>query len=261
MLDVPSSAKSPQQMFGAVAKGIWAKEEGIPREDLIVVSVMPCLAKKYECSRDEFKVDNNPDVDYSITTRELAKLLKQANIDIMSLEDKEFDNPLGASSGAADIFGRTGGVIEAATRTAYEWITGEELKSVDFVELRGFSGFRSATVKIGDFDLKIGIAHGLGEARKMLDKIRNGEADYHAIEIMACKGGCVGGGGQPYHHGNFDIVVKRAQGLQNIDSHKELRKSHENKYVQSIYEKYLKEPMSHEAHLLLHTKYFAKHKV
>ncbi len=261
MLDIPSSAKSPQQMFGAIAKGIWAPKEGIPREDLIVVSIMPCLAKKYEASREEFKVDNNPDVDYSITTRELAKLLKQANIDLMNLEDGEYDNPLGESSGAADIFGRTGGVIEAATRTAYEWMTGKTLESVDFEVLRGFEGFRSATVKVGEFDLKIGIAHGLGEARKMLDKIKDGEADYHAIEIMACKGGCVGGGGQPYHHGDFSIVTRRAEGLQNIDDHKTLRKSHENKYVQSIYDNYLDKPLSHKAHELLHTKYFAKHKI
>jgi len=261
MLDVPSSAKSPQQMFGAVAKGIWAKEEGIAREDLIVVSVMPCLAKKYESSRDEFKVDGNPDVDYSISTRELANLLKQANIDLNILDDSEFDNPLGEYTGAAVIFGRTGGVIEAATRTAYEWMTGETLESVDFEALRGFEGFRSATVKVGDFDLNIGIAHGLGEARKMLDMIRAGEANYHAIEIMACKGGCVGGGGQPYHHGDFSVVTKRAEGLQSIDDNKTLRKSHENKFVQSIYENHLEKPMSHKAHELLHTKYFPKHKI
>ncbi|MCK5780562.1 MAG: [FeFe] hydrogenase, group A [Psychrilyobacter sp.] len=261
MLDIPSSAKSPQQMFGAIAKGIWAPEEGIAREDLIVVSIMPCLAKKYEASRDEFKVDGNPDVDYSISTRELAKLFKQANIDLMNLPDEEYDNPLGESSGAAVIFGRTGGVIEAATRTAYEWMTGETLESVDFKALRGFDGFRSATVKVGDFDLKIGIAHGLGEARKMLDKIKAGEADYHAIEIMACKGGCVGGGGQPYHHGDFSVVTRRAAGLQGIDDNKTMRKSHENPYVQSIYDNHLEKPMSHKAHELLHTKYFAKHKI
>jgi NADP-reducing hydrogenase subunit HndD len=261
MLDIPSSAKSPQQIFGAIAKGIWAKEEGIAREDLIVVSVMPCLAKKYEASRDEFKVDANPDVDYSITTRELAKLLKQANIDLMSLEASEFDNPLGEYTGAGVIFGRTGGVIEAATRTAYEWITGETLKEVDFKALRGFEGIRSATIKVGDFDLKIGIAHGLGDARKMLDMIRAGEADYHAIEIMACKGGCVGGGGQPYLHGDFSVVTKRAEGLQNIDNNKAIRKSHENPYIKELYEKHLDKPMSHKAHKLLHTKYFPKHKI
>lgn len=261
MLDIPSSAKSPQQIFGAIAKGIWAKEEGIAREDLIVVSVMPCLAKKYESSRDEFKVDGNPDVDYSITTRELAKLLKQANIDLMSLEASEFDNPLGEYTGAGVIFGRTGGVIEAATRTAYEWITGETLEEVDFKALRGFEGIRSATVKIGDFDLKIGIAHGLGEARKMLDMIKVGEADYHAIEIMACKGGCVGGGGQPYHHGDFSVVTKRAEGLQSIDNNKAIRKSHENPYIKELYTKHLDKPMSHKAHKLLHTKYFSKHKI
>jgi NADH-quinone oxidoreductase subunit G/NADP-reducing hydrogenase subunit HndD len=258
MLDVPSTAKSPQQMFGAVAKEIWAPEEGIKREDLVVVSVMPCLAKKYEVSRDEFSVDGNPDVDISISTRELAKLLKQANIDLSKLEDGEFDNPLGASTGAADIFGRTGGVIEAATRTVYEMVTGETLEAVEFEALRGWEGFRAADVKVGDLDLRIGIAHGLGEARKMLDKIRAGEENFHAIEIMACKGGCIGGGGQPFHHGDESVLKKRTEGINAIDGGKELRKSHENPFIKEIYEKHLGEPMSHKAHHLLHTKYFAR---
>lgn len=267
MLDVPSTAKSPQQMFGAVAKGIWAKEEGIDRKDLIVVSVMPCLAKKYESSRDEFKVDGNPDVDYSISTRELAKLLKQANINLAQLEKSTWDNPMGASSGAADIFGRTGGVIEAATRTAYEVITGTSLENVDFEQLRGMEGIRIAEVSIPGLDEKlgskfrIGIAHGLGAARELLDKIRSGEETLHAIEIMACKGGCVGGGGQPYHHGDFSIIEKRTAGIQAIDSGKALRKSHENPYIKELYAKHLGEPNSHKAHHLLHTKYFPKQKV
>ncbi len=267
MLDVPSSAKSPQQMFGAVAKGIWAKEEGISRKDLVVVSVMPCLAKKYEASRDEFKVDDNPDVDYSISTRELARLLKQANIELDKLENTTFDNPLGASTGAADIFGRTGGVIEAATRTAYEWITGETLEKVDFEALRGLEGIRIAEVSVPGLDeklgspLRIGIAHGLGAARELLDKIRAGEEALHAIEIMACKGGCIGGGGQPYHNGNFKVIEKRFEGIQAIDTNKKLRKSHENPYIKELYEKHLEKPMSHKAHDLLHTKYFPKHKV
>ncbi len=267
MLDVPSSAKSPQQMFGAVAKGIWAKEQGIDRKDLIVVSVMPCLAKKYESSRDEFKVDGNPDVDYSISTRELAKLLKQANINLPALEKSTWDNPLGASTGAADIFGRTGGVIEAATRTAYEWITNTTLENVDFVQLRGMEGIRVAEVSIPGLDEKlgskfrIGIAHGLGSARELLDKIRSGEETLHAIEIMACKGGCVGGGGQPFHHGDFNVIKKRFEGIQAIDSGKALRKSHDNPYIKELYEKHLGKPNSHEAHHLLHTKYFPKHKV
>lgn len=267
MLDVPSSAKSPQQMFGAVAKGIWAKEEGIDRKDLIVVSVMPCLAKKYESSRDEFKVDGNPDVDYSISTRELAKLLKQANINLPTLEESEMDNPLGGYTGAAVIFGRTGGVIEAATRTAYEWITNDTLGNVDFEQLRGMEGIRVAEVSIPGLDEKlgskfrIGIAHGLGAARELLDKIRAGEETLHAIEIMACKGGCVGGGGQPYHHGDFNIIKKRTAGIQAIDSNKDIRKSHENPYIKELYAKHLGKPNSHLAHELLHTKYFPKHKI
>ncbi|MBZ4683517.1 MAG: NADP-reducing hydrogenase subunit HndD [Fusobacteriaceae bacterium] len=261
MLDVPSSAKSPQQMFGAVAKNIWAKEEGINREDLVVVSVMPCLAKKYEAGREEFSKDGNPDVDISISTRELAKLLKQANIDLKKLPKSKFDAPLGDYTGAGVIFGRTGGVIEAATRTAYEWVTGETLENVDFEALRGYEGCRVATVKVGDLDLRIGIAHGLGEARSLLEKVRAGEEKLHAIEIMACKGGCVGGGGQPYHNGNFEIIKKRTEALNTIDENCEIRKSHENPYVKAIYEKHLEKPMSHKAHELLHTKYFPKHKI
>ena len=267
MLDVPSSAKSPQQMFGAVAKGIWAKEQGLDRKDLIVVSVMPCLAKKYESSRDEFKVDGNPDVDYSISTRELAKLIKQANINLPTLEKGTMDNPLGDYTGAAVIFGRTGGVIEAATRTAYEWITNTTLENVDFVQLRGMEGIRVAEVSIPGLDEKlgskfrIGIAHGLGSARELLDKIRSGEETLHAIEIMACKGGCVGGGGQPYHHGDFSIIKKRTEGIQAIDSNKDIRKSHENPYIKELYAKHLGKPNSHLAHELLHTKYFPKHKI
>lgn len=268
MLDVPSTAKSPQQMFGAIAKNVWAKEEGIDKKDLIVVSIMPCLAKKYEASREEFAdKDGNPDVDYSISTRELAKLIKQANINFNGLDDEEVDNPLGSYTGAGVIFGRTGGVIEAATRTAYEWITGDTLESVDFNVLRGMESVRVAEVSIPGLDEKlgskfrIGIAHGLGSARELLDKIRSGEETVHAIEIMACKGGCVGGGGQPYHHGDFGVIVKRAAGLTSIDEGKELRKSHENPYIKELYEKHLGKPMSHKAHDLLHTEYFPKHKM
>ena len=172
MLDIPSTAKSPQQMFSAVAKNIWTKELGIAREDLVVVSIMPCLAKKYEIARDEFSVDGNRDTDISISTRELVHMIREANLDLATLPDSDFDKPYGDYTGAAVIFGRTGGVIEAATRTAYEWITGDTLDNVDFESLRGFDGFRSATVKIGDLDLRIGIAHGLGDARKMLDRIK-----------------------------------------------------------------------------------------
>ncbi|WP_321328241.1 NADH-dependent [FeFe] hydrogenase, group A6 [uncultured Ilyobacter sp.] len=263
MLDIPSTAKSPQQMFSAIAKEFWAKEMGIKREDLIVVSVMPCLAKKYEASREEFSKDGNPDTDISISTRELASLINQSGISFNMLQDEEFDKPFGMSSGAANIFGRTGGVIEAATRTAYEWITGEELKNVDFKQLRGLEGSRVAEVpelQIDGAPLRIGIAHGLGAARELLEKVKNKEEVLHAIEIMACKGGCIGGGGQPYHHGKFNVIKKRFNGIQAIDSGKKIRKSHENPYIKELYEKFLGEPMGEKAHKLLHTKYFSRKK-
>ena len=261
LLDVPSSAKSPQQMFGAIAKSYFAEKIGVPRDKMVVVSVMPCLAKKYEVSRDEFKVDGNPDVDMSISTRELARLIKQANIDFATLPDEEFDNPMGESTGAGVLFGTTGGVIEAAVRTAYEWATNSELGNVNFEQLRGLEGIRSATVKVGDNELKIGIAHGLGNARELLDRINSGKESFHAIEIMACPGGCIGGGGQPFHHGNMATLKKRAGAIYREDEAKVIRKSHENPFIKELYANYLEKPMSHKAHHLLHTKYFKKHKV
>lgn len=262
LLDVPSSAKSPQQMFGSIAKSYYAEKLGIPREKMVVVSVMPCLAKKYESSREEFTVDGNPDVDVSISTRELAHLIKKANIDFNNLEDEEFDMPLGESTGAAVIFGATGGVIEAATRTAYELFTGKELDKVDFEQLRGMDGVRVATVKMGDLDLNIGIAHGLGNARALLEEVKSGNPrNLHAIEIMACPGGCVGGGGQPYHHGNMEIIKKRAEAIYREDAGKPIRKSHENPAIKELYETYLGHPMSEKAHALLHTSYTPKDRV
>ena len=261
LLDVPSSAKSPMQMFSAVAKNIYTKELGIDRKDLVVVSVMPCLAKKYEADREEFSKDGNYDTDIVITTRELARLIKYANINFQALEDDDFDKPLGESTGAGVIFGRTGGVIEAALRTAADWYTGESLEKIDYKEVRGLEGVRSADVKVGDLDLKIGIAHGLGEARKLLNEIRAGKSQYHAIEIMACKGGCIGGGGQPYHHGDTEILKKRISVINSEDTSKTLRKSHENPYIKRLYEAYFDKPMSHNAHELLHTRYFEKNKI
>lgn len=261
MLDIPSSAKSPMQMFSSVAKNIFTKELGIDRKDLVVVSIMPCLAKKYEAGRDEFSKDGNPDTDIVLSTRELARLIKQANINFHILKDEDFDHPLGESTGAGVIFGRTGGVIEAALRTAADWYTDSSLENVDYEAVRGFEGVRSADVKVGDLDLKIGIAHGLGEARKLLEQIRAGESHYHAIEIMACKGGCVGGGGQPYHHGNTGTLRKRAAAINAEDASKTIRKSHENPYIKKLYDEHLDKPMSHKAHELLHTKYFKKHKI
>ena len=258
MLDVPSTAKSPMQMFGAIAKSYWVEKLGIKREDMVVVSIMPCVAKKFECGRDEFKVDGNPDVDYSLTTRELAELIKQFNIDFNSLPDEDFDKPLGESTGAAVIFGSTGGVIEAATRTAYELFTKKTLDKVDFTELRGMEGVREATVDFAGTPIHIGIAHGLGNARKLLDKVREGKEFFHAIEVMACPGGCVGGAGQPYHHGDFTKVEKRLKAIYEEDKEKPLRKSHENPYIQQLYKEYLGEPCSEKSHHLLHTHYFDK---
>ncbi|NLI89016.1 MAG: 4Fe-4S binding protein [Epulopiscium sp.] len=258
LLDIPSSAKSPQQMFGAIAKTYYAEKINVPRENLVVASVMPCLAKKYEADREEL----NQDVDMVISTRELAKLIKQANIDFNSLEDEEYDQPLGESTGAGVIFGTTGGVIEAATRTAYEKLTGESLEKVDFHELRGFEGVRAATVPVGDFDLNIGIAHGLGNARELLEEIRDGNPrNFHAIEIMACPGGCIGGGGQPYHGGDAEILKKRQAAIYTEDERKTIRKSHENPAIIELYENYLGEPMSPKAIELLHTAYEPKDRV
>ena len=258
LLDVPSTAKSPQQMFGAIAKTYFADKIGVNRNDLVVVSIMPCLAKKYECQRNEFKVNGNPDVDYSISTRELAAFIKLANIDFMDLPDEDFDDPLGESSGAGVIFGNTGGVIEAACRTAYELYTGKKLEKIEFEQLRGLEGIRSATIDFDGLPLNIGIANGLGNARKLLDEVRAGTSNYHAIEIMACPGGCIGGGGQPYHHGNSEILRRRAAAIYTEDERKTIRKSHENPSIIRLYSEFLGEPGSKKAHCLLHTHYFPK---
>lgn len=261
MLDVPSTAKSPMQMFATVAKDIWAKEKGLKRSEVTSVAIMPCIAKKYEASRPEFSRGLNYDVDYVITTRELIKIFQDSKIDLKELEDEEIEQILGEYTGAGVIFGRTGGVIESALRTALENMTGEQIQNVEFHSLRGFDGFRSCDVEVGDIKLRIGVAHGLEEAGKMLDKIRSGEEFFHAIEIMACPGGCVGGGGQPKVRKNRDeILQKRGEGLNNIDRSKDMRVSKENPAVQAIYDKYLDYPLSHKAHELLHTRYFVRRK-
>jgi len=261
MLDIPSTSKSPHEMFGVIAKTYYAKKIGIDPQDMYVVSVMPCLAKKYEAARPELAHDDMQDVDTVITTRELAKMLKEANIDLMSLEEEEFDNPLGESTGAGVIFGATGGVIEAALRTAYEWLTKETLQKVEFHDLRGFDGIKEAVVKVNDLDVKIAVAHGLGNARKLLEDIRDGKAQYHAIEIMACPGGCIGGGGQPYHHGNMEYLQKRMECIYKEDEGKAIRKSHENPYIIKLYEEFLGEPYGEKAHQLLHTHYVKRVKM
>ncbi|MBR5781629.1 MAG: [Bacteroidales bacterium] len=258
MLDVPSTAKSPQQMFGAIAKSYWTEKMNIKREDLVVVSIMPCLAKKYECKREEFYVNGNPDVDYVLSTRELARLIKQFNLDLNEMPTADFDDPLGESTGAAVIFGVTGGVIEAATRTAYEVFTGKKLDKIEFTELRGLEGIRDAWVDFNGTPIHIGIAHGLKNARTLLERVRKGEEQFHAIEVMACPGGCIGGAGQPYHHGNSDIIKKRFDATYEEDRNKPIRKSHENPSVIKLYKEFLGEPCGHKSHELLHTHYFDK---
>ena len=260
LLDNPSSARSPQQMFGAIAKTYWAEKMGIKREDLIVVSVMPCLAKKFESERDEFRTNGDPDVNYSISTRELAALIKQTNINFMQLENEDFDAPLGESTGAAVIFGASGGVMEAALRTAYEVHTGKTLDNVNFEGVRGIENLKEATIDVDGFELKVAVAHSLGTARKLMNELRAGKSPYHAIEVMACPGGCIGGGGQPLHHGDSARIKARAKALYSEDTEKNFRKSHENPYIISLYEEFLGKPMSEKAHHLLHTCYFNRGK-
>ncbi|MGB8359459.1 MAG: NADH-dependent [FeFe] hydrogenase, group A6, partial [Bacteroidales bacterium] len=256
--NIPSTAKSPQQMFGSIAKSYFAEKINVKRQDMVVVSVMPCLAKKYERQRPEFSVDGNPDVDFSISTRELAHFIRQANIDFNNLPDMEFDRPMGESTGAGVIFGNTGGVIEAAVRTAYEIYTGKKLSRLDFTELRGMEGVKQATIDFDGLPINIGIAHGLGNARKLLDDIKSGKSKFHAIEVMACPGGCIGGGGQPLHHGDSSILKARAAALYREDAGKPIRVSHENPYIIQLYKEFLGEPNSEKAHHLLHTQYFER---
>ncbi|WP_186430792.1 NADH-dependent [FeFe] hydrogenase, group A6 [Clostridium sp. BSD9I1] len=258
LLDIPSSCKSPQQMFGAIAKTYFAQKMGIDPKNLVVVSVMPCLAKKYEAARPEMGTNGIPDVDLVISTRELAKMIKEAGIDFNSLDEENFDSPLGESTGAGVIFGTTGGVMEAALRTAYEWITGEELADVEFANVRGAEGIREATISIKDTEVKVAMASGLGNARELLQKIREGKEHYHMIEIMACPGGCIDGGGQPYIRGNTDIIKKRRVALYTEDRNKTLRKSHENPFIQELYKDFLGKPYGEKAHELLHTTYIKR---
>ncbi len=254
-----SSCKSPQQMFGAIAKSYYAEKMGIDPKDIVSVSVMPCTAKKFEIGRPDQDANGCPDVDYSMTTRELARLIKKVGLRFRELPDEKFDEPLGLGTGAAVIFGATGGVMEAALRTAVETLTGEELPSVDFTEVRGTEGIKEATYKVAGMDVKVAVASGLSNARKLLNMVKNGEADYHFIEIMGCPGGCVNGGGQPQQPGNVrnttDIRALRAKVLYDLDKDNPIRKSHENPAIKELYATYLGEPGSHKAHHLLHTSY------
>lgn len=254
-----SSCKSPQQMFGAIAKSYWAEKEGIDPKNIVMVSIMPCTAKKFEIGRPDQDANGMPDVDIAITTREFARMIKRAGIRFNELPDEEFDLPLGLGSGAAVIFGATGGVMEAALRTAVETLTGEELKNLDFTDVRGVEGVKEATYEVAGLKVNVAVASGLSNAAKVLDMVKSGEKDYQFIEIMACPGGCVNGGGQPQQHAsvrNFvDLRAERAKVLYNIDSANTLRKSHENPAVVELYKEYLGKPGSEKAHHLLHTTY------
>lgn len=259
-----SSCKSPHEMFGAILKSYYASKAGIDPKKMFVVSVMPCIAKKFERQRKEMKNEELDNVDAVLTTRELARMIKQANIDFVELEDSKFDNPMGEATGAGAIFGTTGGVMEAALRTAYETITGEELKKLDFEEVRGEKGIKKATVKIGDNEVKVAVAHGLANAQKIMEEIKSGKAEYQFVEIMACPGGCVMGGGQPIktskQRSEYDIRKLRADCLYTIDEKSTIRKSHENPTIKKLYKEFLEEPGSHKAHELLHTAYHKRNK-
>ena len=259
-----SSCKSPHQMFGAILKSYYAEKENIDPKKMYVVSIMPCTAKKFERQRDEMQNDELDNVDAVLTTRELARMIKQANIEFTGLEDSKFDSPMGEATGAGVIFGTTGGVMEAALRTAYETITGEELKNLNFEDVRGKKGIKKATVKIGDIDVKVAVAHGLSNAKKIMDEIKEGKADYQFVEIMACPGGCIMGGGQPIRtskeKSQYDIRKLRADCLYTIDEKSTIRKSHENPTIKKLYEEFLGKPGSHKAHELLHTTYVKREK-
>ena len=260
-----STCKSPQQMFGAVAKTWYAKRMGIDPKDIFVVGIMPCTAKKFEITREHEAASGFPDVDVALTTRELARMINRAGIYFAILPDEEFDDPFGVASGAGAIFGATGGVMEAALRTAYEQLTGNDPPSLDFTFVRGMSGIKEAVYKVGDMDVSVAAVSGLANARQLLESIKRGEKTYHFIEIMACPGGCVNGGGQPVVTAavrNFiDIKAVRAKSLYEKDRGMKLRKSHENPVLKTIYDEFLEYPGSHKAHEVLHTDYVRRDKL
>ena len=264
MLDHLSTCKSPQQMSGAIIKTWYAEKMGIDPKDIVVVGIMPCTAKKFETKRENQSASGYPDVDYSLTTRELGRMIESAGIFFKHLPDEEFDNPLGDSTGAAVIFGATGGVMEAALRTAVEKLSGEELKSLDFTEVRGTEGIKEASYTVNGMEVKVCVVSGLANANTIMEKVKNGTADYHFIEIMGCPGGCVNGGGQPIQHAvvrNFvDLRARRAAALYEADKDMPLRKSHESEAVKRLYDEFLGEPGSHKAHEVLHTSYVARPK-
>jgi len=249
-----STAKSPQGMFGAVVKTYYAEKTGIDPKDIVSVSVMPCTAKKFEATRPELGRDGYRDVDVVLTTRELAKLIHYEGVDLINAPESEFDSPLGTGSGAGAIFGVTGGVMEAALRTAYEKLTGKTLARLDFETVRGFDGIKESTVDLDGTPVRVAVAHGLKNADELIRRVKSGEANYTFVEIMACPGGCIGGGGQPIGTTNA-VRRRRIKALYALDQSLPLRKSHENPDVQALYRDYFHEPLSHRAHELLHTSY------
>lgn len=259
-----STCKSPQQMFGATMKTWYAQKLGMDPKDMVVVGVMPCTAKKFETKRPDQSASGYPDVDIAITTRELARMIESAGIYFRHLPDEEFDSPFGESTGAATIFGATGGVMEAALRTAVETLTGETLENVDFTDVRGMENIKEAAYDVAGLNVKVAVASGTKNAKVLLDKIKDGSADYQFIEIMGCPGGCINGGGQPIQHAvvrNFvDLKSKRAEALYKSDANNAKRKSHENSIIQTLYAEFLGEPGSHKAHEILHTSYVARKK-
>ena len=263
-LDHLSSCKSPHQMFGAIIKSYFAEKYGIDRNKICTVSVMPCIAKKYECSRPEMEVDGARDVDYVITTRELSRMIKQANIEFTQLEDGNFDDPMGEATGAGVIFGTTGGVMEAAIRTAVDTLENRSIDRIEYKEVRGEKGIKEATLNVAGKEVKIAVASGLANARKIMEQIRKGESPYHFVEIMACPGGCVMGGGQPIKSSTIratvDVRKLRANALYEIDEKSVIRKSHESPVMKQLYAEFLEKPGSHLAHKYLHTSYSPKPK-
>lgn len=259
LLDYLSTCKSPQSMFSPIARYYFAEKVlNKKSDDVVIMSIMPCVAKKYEVSREELGQDGYLDTDLSLTTRELARMIKEAGIDLANLEEAEFDSPLGYSTGAADIFGATGGVLEAALRTAYHDITNEEASSLDFEVVRGMDGIKESSLKINGHIINVAAASSLGNARKLMDELRAGTCKYHVIEIMACPGGCIAGAGQPYHGGDYNKVKARARALYEIDANKTHRLSHTNPDIKKLYEDFLGERGGHMAHKLLHTEYYDK---
>lgn len=252
-----STCKSPQQMFGAIAKTYYAEKNNIPKENMFVVSIMPCTAKKYECARPEMNDSGYQDVDVVLTTRELAKMIRTRGLDLAKMPEEEFDNPLGLASGAGAIFGTSGGVMEAALRSVYEMVTGNVAGDLDFVGVRGHEAIKEASLDLNGTTVKVAVTSGLKNAKILLDKIRAGECDYHFIEVMCCPGGCVGGGGQPFRT-TAAIKAQRMDGLYKVDMKSTYRQSHKNPEIKKLYEDFLGEPNGHKAHELLHTHYIQR---